>query len=63
MKEILTISARYEKNDERHKAVTDLDQGLTVYAKSLPATTFVDIEKKMREENFNIYMIALVGLP
>ena len=62
-KEILRISVWYDKKNEWHKAVADFDQGLIVYAKSSPAATFVDIEKKMREENFNIYMIALVGLP
>lgn len=32
-----------------------------MYAKSQPAATFVDIEKKLRGENANVYLIALVS--
>jgi hypothetical protein len=32
-----------------------------VYAKAEPAVTFVDIEKKLRAENANVYLIALVS--
>lgn len=35
-------------------------KALQVYSKAVPDATFVDIEKKLREENFNIFLIALV---
>ena len=33
-----------------------------MYSKAVPQATFVDIEKKMREDNFNIYLIAMVSI-
>ncbi|PYI12316.1 hypothetical protein BO78DRAFT_434684 [Aspergillus sclerotiicarbonarius CBS 121057] len=44
-------------SDERD--LEDFREGLKVYSKALPQATFVEIENKMREENFNIYLIAL----
>lgn len=35
-------------------------KALQVYSKAVPDASFVDIEKKLREENFNIFLIALV---
>lgn len=39
----------------------DRKQGLKIYSKAVPQATFVDIEKKMREEDFKIYLIAMVS--
>ncbi|OJJ57582.1 hypothetical protein ASPSYDRAFT_1064979 [Aspergillus sydowii CBS 593.65] len=36
-----------------------LKKNFKVYCKAAPSDTFVDIEKKMREQSFNIYLIAL----
>ena len=36
-------------------------QAFKVYSKAAPQATLVDIEKKMREEDFNIYLIAMVS--
>lgn len=36
-------------------------QAFKIYSKASPEETFADIEKKMREENFAIYIIALVS--
>lgn len=35
-------------------------QSFKIYTKAVPQATFVDIEKKMREEEFKIYLIAMV---
>ena len=35
-------------------------KGIKVYSKSVPMATFDEIEKKLREENFNVYLIGLV---
>lgn len=40
--------------------VTDHQQSLKIYSKAVPQATFVDIEKKLREEDFKIYLIAMV---
>jgi len=40
-----------------------MQKGLKVYSKAVPQATFVDIEKKMREENFKVFLIALVLSP
>jgi hypothetical protein len=37
-----------------------LGQALKIYTKAVPDASFVDIEEKMRQESFNIYLIALV---
>lgn len=37
-------------------------QSFKVYSKAAPQATFVDIEKKMREEDFKIYLIAMVSI-
>lgn len=46
-----------------NRVLTDGKQNFKVYCKAAPNATFVDIEKKMREQSFNIYLIALVGKP
>lgn len=33
-----------------------------IYTKAAPDVTYVDIEKKMREEGFKVFLIALVRL-
>lgn len=38
-------------------------QNLKIYSKASPEATFVDIEKKMREDDFKIYLIAMVSIP
>lgn len=38
-------------------------QGIKIYSKAVPSATFVDIEKKLREKNSKIYIIALVRCP
>ncbi|GFF62378.1 DNA-binding protein HEXBP [Aspergillus lentulus] len=50
-------AALKKASDERD--LEDFREGLRVYSKAVPQATFVDIEKKMREENFNIYLIAM----
>ncbi|KAL2005611.1 hypothetical protein VTN00DRAFT_10104 [Thermoascus crustaceus] len=47
------------KKASDEKDLEDFREGLKVYSKAAPQATFVDIEKKMREENFKIYLIAL----
>jgi hypothetical protein len=37
-------------------------KALQVYTKAVPKATYVDIEKKMREEKFLLYTIAVVSL-
>ncbi|KAJ5732533.1 hypothetical protein N7493_004014 [Penicillium malachiteum] len=44
-------------SDERD--LGEFRDALKVYSKSKPLATYVDIEKKMREEKFNIYLIAM----
>ncbi|BCS27271.1 putative zinc knuckle transcription factor (CnjB) [Aspergillus puulaauensis] len=44
-------------SDERD--LEDFRENFKVYCKAAPNATFVDIEKKMREQSFNIYLIAL----
>lgn len=33
-----------------------------MYSKAVPTATFADIEKKMRQENFEIFLVALVSV-
>jgi hypothetical protein len=33
-----------------------------MYSKAVPTASFADIEKKMRQENFKIFLIALVSV-
>ncbi|KAM0117051.1 hypothetical protein ACP6JC_006374 [Aspergillus fumigatus] len=47
------------KKASNERDLEDFREGLKVYSKAVPQATFVDIEKKMREENFNIYLIAM----
>lgn len=35
-------------------------KAIQIYTKAVPEATYVDIEKKMREEGFKIFLIALV---
>lgn len=35
-------------------------QALKIYSKAVPHATWADIERKMREDDFNIYIIAMV---
>lgn len=35
---------------------------MEIYTKAAPDVTYVDIEKKMREEGFSVFLIALVCL-
>lgn len=46
-----------------HSFQADKEQNFKVYCKAAPNATFVDIEKKMREQSFSIYLIALVSEP
>ncbi|KAJ5570007.1 uncharacterized protein N7459_009437 [Penicillium hispanicum] len=39
--------------------ISEFREALQVYSKAVPSATFADIEKKMREENFKIHLIAL----
>lgn len=36
---------------------------MKIYSKAVPQATFADIEKKMREEDFKVFLIALVISP
>ncbi|KAJ6135334.1 zinc knuckle transcription factor [Penicillium capsulatum] len=44
-------------SDERD--IDDFREAFKVYTKAVPTATYVDIEKKLREEKFNVYLIAL----
>lgn len=45
------------------KAIADKSlKALQVFSKAAPEATYVEIEKKMREENFSLYTIAVVSL-
>ena len=44
----------------QHKSQFTVYQGIKIYSKAVPQATFADIERKMREDNFNIYLIAMV---
>jgi hypothetical protein len=33
-----------------------------MYSKAVPTATFADIEKKMRQENFEVFLVALVSV-
>ncbi|PGH20720.1 hypothetical protein AJ80_03480 [Polytolypa hystricis UAMH7299] len=44
-------------SDERD--ISDFREAIKVYSKAAPIATFVDIEKKLREENLGVYLIAL----
>jgi hypothetical protein len=35
-------------------------KAIQIYTKAVPDATYVDIEKKMRDEGFKIFLIALV---
>lgn len=37
-------------------------QAIKVYSKADPEVTWASIEKRMREENFNVYIIGLVSV-
>ncbi|KAJ9241347.1 transcriptional regulator family: Zinc finger, CCHC-type [Paecilomyces variotii] len=37
----------------------DFREGMKIYSKAVPQATFADIEKKMREEDFKVFLIAL----
>ncbi|KAJ5949563.1 Zinc knuckle CX2CX4HX4C [Penicillium verhagenii] len=39
--------------------LTEFRSALKVYSKAVPKATYVDIEKKMREDNFPLYIIAI----
>ncbi|KAL4896780.1 hypothetical protein BDV59DRAFT_113385 [Aspergillus ambiguus] len=41
------------------KDFDDFREGLKIYSKAVPEATYLDIEKRMREENFYFYLIAL----
>lgn len=61
MSGILMTSARYFKMDTYDSANANQTlKAFRIYSKAAPDATFVDIEKKMREDNFNIYTCALV---
>ncbi|KAI9932844.1 hypothetical protein MW887_009096 [Aspergillus wentii] len=47
------------KKASDEKDLEDFREGLKVYSKAVPVATFLDIEKKMREENFKFYLIAM----
>ncbi|CAG8027130.1 unnamed protein product [Penicillium salamii] len=52
-------AAMKKASDERD--LDDFREALKIYSKSSPEETFADIEKKMREEDFKIFIIALVS--
>lgn len=41
---------------------SQFEQAIKVYSKADPEVTWAIIEKRMREENFNVYIIGLVSL-
>ncbi|KAJ5606305.1 hypothetical protein N7510_009086 [Penicillium lagena] len=47
------------KQASNERDLEEFRTALSIYSKAVPAATFVDIEKKMRDDNFNIYFIAL----
>ncbi|KAI2730338.1 transcriptional regulator family: Zinc finger, CCHC-type [Penicillium roqueforti] len=50
-------AAMKKASDERD--LDDFREALKIYSKAVPNATWADIEKKMREDNFNIYIIAM----
>ncbi|KAJ0414352.1 hypothetical protein BJY00DRAFT_33021 [Aspergillus carlsbadensis] len=47
------------KKASTERDLEDFREALKIYTKAVPDASFVDIEKKMRQESFNIYLIAL----
>ncbi|KAJ5380104.1 zinc knuckle transcription factor (CnjB) [Penicillium cataractarum] len=47
------------KQASDEKDMDDFREAIQIYTKAVPQTTYVDIEKKMREEEFKIFLIAL----
>ncbi|PGH09102.1 hypothetical protein GX51_00856 [Blastomyces parvus] len=47
------------KKASDEKDLEDFREGIKVYSKAVPLATFDQIEKKMREENFKVYLIGL----
>ncbi|KAL2386934.1 hypothetical protein RJZ90_000240 [Blastomyces dermatitidis] len=47
------------KKASDEKDLEDFREGMKVYSKAVPLATFDQIEKKMREENFKVYLIGL----
>ncbi|GLI76525.1 hypothetical protein PoHVEF18_004798 [Penicillium ochrochloron] len=47
------------KTASDEKDMDDFREAIQIYTKAVPEATYVDIEKKMREEAFKIYLIAL----
>ncbi|CAG8036861.1 unnamed protein product [Penicillium salamii] len=52
-------AAMKKASDE--KDLDDFREALKIYSKSSPEETFADVEKKMREEDFKIFIIGLVS--
>ncbi|EEH36592.2 hypothetical protein PAAG_07010 [Paracoccidioides lutzii Pb01] len=48
--------------DRRTSARTASKKGIKIHSKAVPLANFDEIEKKMREENFNMYLVGLVSL-
>ncbi|KKA21589.1 Zinc knuckle transcription factor (CnjB) [Rasamsonia emersonii CBS 393.64] len=47
------------KKADKERDLTDFREALKVYSKSDPMKTFVDIEKRLRTEKSNVFLIAL----
>ncbi|KAK2741191.1 hypothetical protein FQN55_008454 [Onygenales sp. PD_40] len=47
------------KKASDEKDLEDFRDGIKMYSKAVPMATFADIEKKLREENFKVYLIGL----
>ncbi|KAJ5848472.1 hypothetical protein N7455_012429 [Penicillium solitum] len=50
-------AAMKKASDERD--LDDFREALKIYSKAVPHATWADIERKMREDDFNIYIIAM----
>ncbi|EER45443.1 zinc knuckle transcription factor [Histoplasma capsulatum var. duboisii H88] len=47
------------KKASDEKDLEDFRDGIKIYSKAVPMATFDEIERKMREENFEVYLIGL----
>lgn len=54
--------SREDTPDDWNRLITHTHKAFQIYSKATPDATLVDIELKMREENFNIWTCALVRL-
>ncbi|RDW93447.1 putative zinc knuckle transcription factor (CnjB) [Aspergillus mulundensis] len=47
------------KKASNDRDLEDFREGLKIYSKAVPDASFADVETKMRQESFNIYLIAM----